>query len=303
MDCARAICALYIVGFWHLFHYIGIAVHNTVTTQICNGVLAAFTFISGYFLGAKVINSFRSALIFYYKRFLSFYPLFLIACALLINIGFIGGYKQYLLTVTGLSCFIPPLPPTAWYFCMMIIFYLLTPLINACQGKKKLGVMLVIEIMFILARRFLGINNTLCFHFPFYCAGICIPRKGISSIGNYISMLAATVVFILTISVAESWGRILPYINALSVVVFIICLGRILEKTALLTILTKISYASMCAYLFHRPFYVYAHNITGDFPIWAAYLVFLPAMLILSYGIQYVYDKLVKGWILTKLPR
>lgn len=294
MDCARAICTIYIVGFWHLFPYIGKPHANTITFQICYGVLACFTFISGYFLGNKVIDSFRSVFRFYFKRFIAFYPLFLIACVLLVSIGYVADCRQFFLTITGIACFVPPLPATIWYFCMLIIFYLVTPLINVCPGKMKWIVMFSIEVVFVLAMRFGNIDDRLSFYFPFYCAGICAPRKEITCKVNFIEMLLAAIIFIAAYTSAEFEGRILSYISVFSVVIFIICLGRILEKTFVLTIMTKISYASMCAYLFHRPFYTWVRQITGDFPIWITYLGILPVMLIICYGIQWTYDKFVK---------
>lgn len=65
MDCSRAVCALYIVSFWHLSEYIGINIWNSVTYQATHGVLATFTFISGYFLGKKKVESIKEIFLFY----------------------------------------------------------------------------------------------------------------------------------------------------------------------------------------------------------------------------------------------
>lgn len=77
-------------------------------------------------------------------------------------------------------------------------------------------------------------------------------------------------------------------------VVFTINFGRVLEKTIVSKLLCSISYASMCAYLFHRPFYYYLMQWKGYFPIWEAYVLFLPALLVLCHGIQRLYDRLVR---------
>lgn len=72
LDCARAVCMLYIVGFWHLFDYTGKNIVNPLTSQITYGVLAVFTFISGYFWGKKKITDMKSVLSFWIKRLIHF---------------------------------------------------------------------------------------------------------------------------------------------------------------------------------------------------------------------------------------
>lgn len=130
IDCARGICVLYIVGFWHMFDYIGIYAKNYVTNCLTVGILATFTFISGYFSGGKKIKDYRTTILFYQKRWISFYPMYVVACMLLWRIGYIEDLRQFLLTIIGLACFIPPFPATVWYMCMLMIFYFVTPFIN-----------------------------------------------------------------------------------------------------------------------------------------------------------------------------
>ena len=73
LDCARAVCMLYIVGFWHLFDYTGKNIVNPLTSQITYGVLAVFMFfISGYFWGKKKITDMKSVLSFWIKRLIHF---------------------------------------------------------------------------------------------------------------------------------------------------------------------------------------------------------------------------------------
>lgn len=53
LDFARMLCMLWIVGVWHMQAYLsdGFAVQNRITENVTIGVLATFTFISGFFLG------------------------------------------------------------------------------------------------------------------------------------------------------------------------------------------------------------------------------------------------------------
>lgn len=77
LDCARALCMIWIVGFWHMQEYTNLSLTGIFFSNITNGVLATFTLISGYFLGQKNISSIQDTVTFYKKRLLRFYPLFL----------------------------------------------------------------------------------------------------------------------------------------------------------------------------------------------------------------------------------
>lgn len=235
MDCARAICTLYIVGFWHLFDYIEKDIGNAVTCQMTFGVLTVFTFISGYFLGGKTISSFQSALCFYLKRLISFYPLFVISCTLLWSTGYIGNAKQWLLTIFGLSCIIPPSATTAWYLCMLMLFYLLTPLINVCIRKNiKLLLMISIEAVLVMTMYLFEIDYRLCFYWPFYCAGILSSKKlekKYSAKIYFIFMLLSIIIFVpLSISIGHRMVK-LSFISSGCFLVFIFSLSKMLEQT------------------------------------------------------------------------
>ena len=93
LDCARAVCMLYIVGFWHLFDYTGKSIVNPLTSQITYGVLATFTFISSFFLGRKKITDMKSVLSFWGKRLIHFYPLFGSVLYIVTNDRVYLGYK------------------------------------------------------------------------------------------------------------------------------------------------------------------------------------------------------------------
>lgn len=94
--------------------------------------------------------------------------------------------------------------------------------------------------------------------------------------------------------------ELLSLLCSVCFVVFTINLGRVLETTFLSKLLCPISYASMCAYLFHRPFYYYLMRWKGYFSIWDAYILFLPMLLFLCYGVQRLYDKFVQQVIYSK---
>lgn len=297
-DCVRAISMLYIVGFWHLFDYIGKDIVNPVTSQITYGVLASFTFISGYFLGQKKITDAKSVFSFWFRRLIRFYPLFVVSCVMLWKIGYIGGGKrQLLLTVMGLSCVIPPAAITAWYLTMLMIFYFVTPFINMLDKKKfKFVLMFGIELVMVLAR----VDSRLYFYWPFYCAAILLGGKFVPAKVHYIAMFLSVVLFSIISIIAGNEIGVLSFICVASFVVFLINVGKLLEHSVLSKLLRPISYASMCAYLFHRPFYFGVMRLIGRFSIWVAYIVILPVLLVMCYGIQWLYDRFIKELLYRK---
>lgn len=157
--------------------------------------------------------------------------------------------------------------------------------------------------MLILAAFFLDIDKRLCFYWPFYCGGVLCSKRIDTCKINYIAMLLSILLFIFISMNIGSGIEKLSFVCTACFHIFILNLGKLMEKTILLKILTKISYASMCAYLFHRPFYFCIRKLTGSFSIVMAYLVILPTLFILCYGIQYIYDKYVKSKVVGLIFR
>ena len=85
-DFCRSICVLWIVGFWHLQYYLAPEFQLEGNTwEICrvltNGVLATFTFLSGFFLKKYTFSNINDVYDFYKKRLVRFYPLYAISTA------------------------------------------------------------------------------------------------------------------------------------------------------------------------------------------------------------------------------
>ena len=134
LDASRAFCMLWIVGIWHV---VNLDRFKPGIEVITIGVLALFTFISGYFLGGR-LESCKEILCFYKKRLKRFYPLFVLSCITLYvlhlidnSIVYINSFLQLLLSITGLAGFTSMMPLTIWYFCMIMFFYLVTPFITS----------------------------------------------------------------------------------------------------------------------------------------------------------------------------
>lgn len=275
-----------------------------LTEGVTNGVLATFTLISGYFLGAKKISGIKDAMAFYKKRFLRFYPLFFISSTaflfiyLIWDIQYIGSVQQYLLTLLGLSCIITPAPQTIWFISMLILFYALTPVINSAKGclKKFLYCVTIFAVFQLLDLFLFDVDNRLLLFFPFYCIGLLIANKvKFTDKINYIYAIFLFILFIV-ISLFEKLNS-LYLVKVLMVCAFILFafeLGKMCNKISFCKkTLERISYASMCAYLFHRQMFGLVYKLIGVFPVWAAYLIILPLLMVVSYCVQYTYDKIV----------
>lgn len=110
VDCARALCMLFIVGIYHMNDYLKDPVFEkgSLTTILVTAALATFAFISGYFLGKKRIARPGDALDFYRGRFIRLYPLFFISsCSLyvvsIVLHGYFTSFGQLILTLPGVA--------------------------------------------------------------------------------------------------------------------------------------------------------------------------------------------------------
>lgn len=136
-DNTRAICMIWIVCIWHLGGYIDLfptEFYSGNASYITDSCLAAFSFLSGFFLSKYEIVNKEDFFYFYKRRFVRYYPLFFISALSLTIVGYIPNLKIFLLTITGLGVFFPPQAPTLWYISMLTLFYLFTPFILCFKG-------------------------------------------------------------------------------------------------------------------------------------------------------------------------
>lgn len=302
LDCSRALCMLWIVGIWHMQEYMGLNFQNPITKNVKAGVLATFTLISGYFIGKNKFEGKENILRFFKKRFLRIYPLFFLSCTafyvmnLLFHASFISSFKQYLLTIAGLSCIITPAPLTVWYVSMLLFFYAITPLIMCWKpfsakifaAACSYGIFLTLALLQISDKR-------TALYFPFYAAGLAASNKlKFSDKNNWILLAASSILFFaLSANELKFGGQFMQILICSAFVVFIFEIGKLCTKANLLVkLLNYVCYASMSAYLFHRQILGVTYKIIGQFSVPLAYLIILPATIFLAYGIQFAYDKI-----------
>lgn len=307
LDAARTLCAVWIVCVWHMNQYlvtdiklVGVGDDRLPFLMVTNGVLALFTFISGYFASQKEINKIQDALSFYRKRVLRFGIPLLISCIFLTGGG--NFLPLHIITTTlGISQFLlPPYPKTLWYFSMIIAFYYVTPLLCYAKRKKQFScavLSLTIFLFLYIGNLYLGFDYRLHENFIFYAVPFICPCKYLI---NILQSKWAYIIFLVSLT-----AELFFYKNAIDSITdlmvvsdLLVCLGILSLASVLATVprlpvvFYYLSYASMFAYLYHRELYIVATKIIGKFNYCEA-AFFGILLFVLSYYGQQIYDKTI----------
>ena len=233
-----------------------------------------------------------------------FFPLFFISCISLyiggelVNHSWFDSIFQFLMTVTGLGVFYPPMAGTVWYISMLMLFYLITPfiLLKSCNKWVACSVFFLI---FILIGKIIPIDDRLITYFPFYALGLCINKKIIKreSLLNkkrgITILICGGVSLLLCVFYGTIFKGLLFYMILLIGGISIIVLSIGISKINIMVnhFFYNIAYSSMAAYLFHRQIYECFRMISPNHivPIWLMSLAIV-AVFILSFYIQRGYD-------------
>lgn len=313
LDNVRALCMIWIVGIWHLSEYCGRSISNIYAQNVTYGVLGVFTLISGLMMGRykNRILSLTDAMEFYKKRLLRIYPLFAISCTslfvlyLLRNIQFVSSVSQYLLSMIGLSIVFSPAPQTVWYVSMLLLFYFLTPVFLYNTKGNKLSIIIrfaVVYGVFLLlsVMKIASVDERLFMLFPVYCIGLMMNTETISKkCTNRLRLWVGIIAFLGMSAVQTQLGEMaagIKIVYTIGVIVFfsmfVMEIGTIIPGR-LEALLGKISYASMCAYLFHRQIYGALIMIFREFSIVGAFVAF-SCVIVTCYFAQRVYDCMIE---------
>ena len=314
-DIARSLCALWIVGVWHLQDYIFLGNVSDENTQlgsyITTSVLGAFTFMSGFFLKKYEIRTISDVKHFYKKRLLRLGIPYFIAAASIYIASIVGGDPwfdsplNFLLSLIGLSVFFPPLPPTFWYVTMLILFYILTPLMLVPRHRLfRITLYTVIEILFILLWHS-GMEDARCMiYFPMYALGLLVTKDHLNLLKGRKTILGVILcipVMLGLLPLFISHQAILHFCWEVLALILLYVISNILSKNKWMRYIgQKVSYASMNMYLFHRHIYLFfiiawnfqsMHNIhDAVMPIWFAVFVAIPVIILFSYYFNKGYD-------------
>lgn len=312
-DIARSICLFYIVAILHLSQYLGQSfyLYNTFIGRLITfSCLGLFTFISGYLIGKKYTftptSSSKDILRFYKKRFIRIYPMFFLATILLCLIGF-NSLLSSALGLIGMASFVTEQPKTLWYVSMLILFYLLTPLVNRKSTLWKILMSTSIIVLFCTLKLFIPVDTRFIFNLFFYCLGLVLSNINVryfnrTDHSNTILHIAVIVGFIAFLLLTNRFYQNTPallFTSAIGVMA-LFSLSNLLSNIhnqAFSFFISFISYASMVCYMFHRFYY------------WAGLKVFSPGTtvtkviymitiftigLVVSFFIQKRYDHIIQ---------
>lgn len=196
-DIFRALCALEIIAFWHIFFYLPdeyslTGINLEIGKYLTMIALSGFSFMSGYMLKKYEFNTWGDVWIFFKKRFKRFYILLFLSCFSLYAVGLIMHHpwftdtKQFVFTLLGLNVFFPPLATTLWFFSMMIFFYLITPVIKAPR-KVFLRVVLAFAILglLLILNKVSHADSNVLYYYPFYMLGLLLPHDIVEKIKRH----------------------------------------------------------------------------------------------------------------------
>lgn len=294
-DITRALCILYIVGFWHLINYFPTIELNNLALQIGSDftiiTLGTFTFMSAYFLKKYTITTLSDVKYFYKKRIRRFYIPYLICLIVLFIGGWFENKLQFFYSLIGLSTYLCPNPKTIWYLSMLISFYILTPPLLFL--KKEKGLFLIISFILILLFAIFGKTNGL--YFPFYLLGLSISENNIkyliSTKGFIILGLSILILFL----IQNFFGGIIIWKYSLIFcgVFLLLKIASKLHEYTSFKFWNIIAYSSMMAYLYHRIHYkiiniiIHPHDTIS---ITLFIVIGITSLFIASYYMQRCYD-------------
>lgn len=310
-DAARSLAMVYIVGILHLSGYTDYAVtRNSACVSFIWSTLGVFTFLSGFLLASRYkFDSGKSIVQFYKKRVVRFYPLFFISSILLFLIHF-NSWQETWKGLLGISPFWIPQQHTLWYIATLIFLYLVTPVL--CKGNKKVvekGVIfiLIFVVLLVINYFFHSVDPRFFYYYIVYFLGIVCAQGFPNSTQKLINSPY-------TLGLLLLYVPVLCYLTGHENRIVMMGLGYlgvpiILNVSSLTankfgryhlfcTVITYISYGSMCAYLYHRELYWLFLKIWTPVNglVELAYLFFIvfPIILFISYYIQKGYDGLFR---------
>lgn len=321
-DVARVLCMSFIVVFVHLWSYIypevtsAIYVHP-VFAILTNSCLGLFTFASGYLLGGKYSfgkDGNTRIWLFYKKRVLRIIPLFLLAAVILYLIGF-NSAKATLNGVLCISPFTTPRPMTLWYIPVILWCYFITPFISrkSFVWRLTIGAGVLLIVWFI--RNYIHpVDFRFLFNMSLYIVGLVTApylnwkfenRKWIKLVIVVFFVGLLSVTFFKTPNVL--FKRTSAFVGVFALLFVCEYIANMVFRhnasnvvSPIGSLIKNVSYASMACYMFHRFFFWAGEMIWNPSTVWLKWLYMagavFPVMLVLSYYIQFGYDKLMQGF-------
>ena len=289
----RALCIIWIIVFWHSCDFFSESYEFFLRkhlSYLTDSVLASFTFMSGFFLSKYRFESSSEVYTFYNKRLQRFFiPLLL--CSILFYVC--GGYVtifQLIFQMLGLSMFILPAPKTYWYFSMIILFYIITPVIS-----KKRGYIYAALFYIILISLCNVIDKRIIVFYPFYIIGLKSNEMiQYCKVGNKTKYYIISYITLCCACIFMEYKWYFSILISFFGLIAIHHLSKYISGYIYIShYLTYISYASMFAYISHRLYFILLYDLMNESLLFL--VIVLCLIFIISYYLQRLYDRLIKS--------
>lgn len=310
IDFIRSVCIIWVICI-HLTEYVGINISAPGVKLFTKGCMGAMFALSGYNLRNYRFETRNDFFQYYRRRFIRVYPLFALvsfcfyALYRLINVSYISSIRQLGLTLIGAAGIYSKMPATLWFLVVLMCFYFMTPLIaeDTC-GKTLRNAGMLFFFLYVLYR--LGsLDIRYIYYFPLFVAGLCVGKFANAKLRNAVSkggLLACILVFIVLNTAGIGYIQGSELLQYLQVIVAEVVITWMIVSVAQLpfpqvvnSVIRQIGYSSMCVYLFHRVFFSIAKYYCGVLPKTGSYLLGIPILVIICWGIQRLYDLAVTG--------
>lgn len=316
LDVVRALCALWVVGYWHLACYLpdSSGVYTPLGQCVTEIFMAGFFFISGFLHHKYTFSNRDDVSKFFRRKFFRFYILFALSAGSLyianqyIGVPMFKGPWHLLLTLLGITTLYPPHAGMLWFMSMIMLFYVLTPFImyNSKWRYAKLAKFTSVILFLVAWLLIMGKLDVMVFvYLTVYFLGLICPEKIFKTLQSSIpAMLISAAIACIAITVGlntehtwwENFFFSIP--SCVCGTLVIIGVSTVISKSdILLAILSYVAYSSLCAYLFHRHYYSVINTSLEHLGIEsnAAVLicVYLPICITASWFIQKLYDRMI----------
>lgn len=282
--------------------------------------VGGFIFLSGYKLTkSKIGDTFTQ---FFKNRFMRIYPLFFLALItftivlgpfdpinFVVHALFLQGITPQLVTTNYATLWFVPL-----IFLLYGTFHFLKKYISLPAVFLRHAIM-IFSILFITNQvsAFLGFEILTASYFKYYfifIAGVffsyyetTITHSPLARHFKWLGLLLCAPLLLITLHsnnpLMELISTLLQNVAAITLYLLLFSSNyswRLSGAPGLKKIMTKISFASFCIFLFHRPVWSIMTSLwpTKDLPQWL-YIIILgvPLIVMCGYGIQYGYNKLI----------
>lgn len=307
LDYIRALCILYLMGFWHLFEYTGIPreiYNNDITRRLATIDLALFCLISGYLCGRKPIEGMKGLKDYYVGRFWRLYPPFLLAGILFIVMN-IDTLMPVVHGLALISMVTKVAPRTLWFIDMLVMFYAVAPVFLWARDKIWLCLLTLAGVLgaaYVYDQTTHLLDRRVMLFLPCFVTGILFAGRTPKLtwwLGAVLAVLWGLSAWLTALIPFEDLKDSLLQVplGVVSAIALFLLIYRLADALKPPAVITTISYASYFMYLFHRPLYtVLAPLLKGlDVPLRTAALVglILPLLIVIAYLLQKGYDRLV----------